>query len=743
MAIKITATQFEALVQAAETPKPIPLDKDAGLKVMNPMLFPHDWSLECSIETVWQTDVTSSVDLHQDRWTLLSRPLRRMTARLLGSNKGEAYAILQSLQAGTSQFGFPVPIFSDQTEIKQVLQLVGVLFRIYGDFARKRYFRGGRVVFLPREVDPLQSASSATFASIIEVSPEVLTVTFDQATPRTPEKSDTVFPCMDAETLESASGVAVTDSVFSVENTWVEVEGESSLPASWPAVSAGDSSVLSPFCDIVGSYALFPFPIDWTEGVDITPRRSIESNPLGRTSVQDPAGDPFLEFSISVQGYDRKSSWDVIRFFDAMRGRAGLFVLKHPMDPWVFVNSGIGLARIRGSANPTSLFSSTRKALVTMDDGTRELVTVSVIVEQPEGLFLIGWNDVLDRPVVEIQPAYICRFDSDSLVESWATDTVIPNMQLQIVEDPQAGAGVGMSGGSLVYSPGTTTLASLGGLHLLLRAGSQCFDADGGAIKAFPNYNSRVNIWKHSGPESWDDGLQGLKKVEEGSALGLRNRLVMPLPSRDNNGQSYIMNPTFNMTYLLDSSIPARNRQPWSTVEGWTCFFCITPYVMLNTQRLMALMEIASPESSMTLAIDSPIASGLARGRLIWDNGARAEPFIYSAAGGVHPVVIALRMGGSNEGHSARVWMNGEPCIPSGVVIPLADASTFTTARLFNGFDDQTPLTPADMVAKWGLIGGANLVAMYSRRLSVEEMNSVTDSLGDLYNLPHKTITLY
>ena len=748
MAVKITSTQFEALVQASEEPRPLALDLDAG-RPINPLLFPHDWSLQCTLETVWQTDVTESINLHQERWSLLPRPLRKQTARFQGTSKKEAYALLQSLQAGSSQFGYPVPIFCDQVKVTGVVA-DGPRYVISGDFSRRRFFRGGRVVFMALFPDPLQSAESSTFARVLAVAPHQLVVTLDQGTTRAPTSRDLAFPCMDVETLESSSGVALTDSVYTVDITWTEVEGDCSLPACWPAVVAGDSSVLSPFCSIVGGYALFPFSTNWADGVEISTRRRIETHGLGLTVVQDPSGVSFLEFAISVMGYNREASWDVLRFFDAMRGRAGLFLLRHPLSPWSFQSYVSGGVRIEGSSNPASMLSSTRKAIATLANGDLELVTITDVTELSGGIYQIDWDETLIDDVVELQPAYVCRFDSDALQETWATDSVIPNMTFGIVEDAQSGAQVVLSE-HLGHTQQPSSFSGVPDIFLLLNAGSNGTSSDARAVRPYPNLPNRVSYWGHSAQnlQTSTAGLSNVKFGFDASPSTTVNRLVLPLPSYRNNGKPYIQNPKFGLSFMLDSSLPVRDRQPWSVEDGWTMFFCVTPYIVPIVQRVMHFYECVSPEFSLNVTMDDSITAPPARGRLSWSFPGgpgglpTVLPFTIDRTGTGAPTILTVRFGGTANGNTLHVWMNGEAAAAPFVISALPNASSFSVSKLFEGFNNGTAVSAPLIASYWGNNPGANSVAMYRRALTEGEMNSILTAYSGSYLTDIKPVVLY
>ena len=730
-------------MRATDIPVPIPLRVDLSGDPINPMMFPHDWSIECDLETRWLTDVTQSVDQHEDRWALTNRPGRSLRARIVGATKGESEAILQSALSSASQFGFPVPIYPDASGILG-LEFNSPYWVLRGDFSYRRFFKGARVAFLPVKVDTLQSNEGVSYATLVEVTPEYLTVQLDQGTTRAPTASDVVVPCMDVELVEDSSGTALTDSVFTLELEWNEVDGESSLPSTWPATSVEDSSVLEPLCTVIDGMGLFPFNPDWTQGVDVAVRRLIDSDNMGRTRVQDASGLPFHEFSLSVMGYDRPSCWKVARFFDSHRGRAASFWFEHPMKPFVPTGWDATSAQVGANGAVSSTGFYVRFLIFTGLDGSKQIRSVDSVSEV-SGQYLFDWTgDLTDLALVDIQPVFVCRFDQDSLSESWNTNTVVPSLEMKIVEEPQLSAEVTLSG-DLGYQEELTPYTEIPDCNLLLSAGANSYDSQGKPCLAWPSVVNNSRTWKDSRLAYGRDGSPAGFQAEFYST-DPECRTVMPLPSFNSNGQPYLINPYHGTTNLTDSNLPAEDRQLWSTSAGWTISFVITAYqkTVLPGNGTRTLIQLQSGEFSFTIAHDTDLlANGFSSTLYIGATGFVAEEEIIVEGSEVDSNSFTLRAGGSDNGDTIHLWINGVPAIASGVTAPLADITSLTSLQLFTGFVSIVNST-SEIASSWTDGNpGAIQVLSYKRALSTEEIDAFHLTVANKYLTPMQPVVLF
>lgn len=743
MTIKITAAGVEALVSASEVPTPIAIASEASVPI-NPMLFPNDWSIEVELRTRWSTDLTQSEDLHEDRWILADRPNRSLRARVVGMDKVESDALIQSAQASASQFGFPVPIYPDAVVPTQI-EAASSNWVISGDFRFRRFFRGGRVVFLPANVDPLQSSEGVSFGRIVTVGPSAIEVQLEAGFTRPPNvEQDLIIPCMDVEMMSEAEGTALTDSVYAAEIEWVEIDGSSSLPATWPATSIDNPEVIAPLATVIDGKGLFPFSMEWSQGVQISVRRLMDSDLEGRTTVQSPSGQPFLEFSFSIMGYDREQCWKVTRFFDAHRGRAASFWLEHPMRPFGSLQSSTSTqVEVVGRGSPFTLLDHLRNVLITTDSGEQLIREVDGIVENADDNFQISWSDPVAGTIVSAQPVYMCRFDQDELSEGWSTDSVIPAMRFDVVEEPQLSEEASVAG-SLGAAEPITAYKQIPDCTLFLRAGANCFDLNGKPCYAWPNSVNNARVWKDSiTPVYREEGVQRLQ--QQFTTTNPATRVAFPVPTFRNNGQPMLINPTMQCASMLDSSLPIGERQLWSDTDGWTISFVITALRKTATVETRTLIDLGSSSefavslshdsTSLITGFDSYISIGP------WSSQTLAE--ITEDPDPDEPACYTLRMGGSGEGNSLRVWVNGRAATASSLTAAIPNVTRFDYATIFNLFAP-IPTGPSFFSNAWvdGRPGGCEIVS-YKRALDLSELREVHRIIADKYLVPMQPATLY
>lgn len=739
MPLKLTSLLIDAMTKASESPVPVPLERAVSSGIpLAPNSFPHDWSIQVRLETRWQTDVTRPyTGSRPEKWALTTRPSRRLTARMVGFGKAEANALLQSVLTYTSVFGVPVPLYCDATPVQAVNGT-----RIDGDFTRRRFFLGGRIVFYPLRPVPDKGTQGTVFATITELNPRSIVVQFDPSTTRTVTTNDMVAPCMDVELTQSAGSTALTDEVLEVEASWEELDGACSLPASWPPTDATNPEILSPFCQIVDNYPVFPFDPNWAEGVDVEVSRDIDSTGSGRSTIQEPKGDPFLRFSMSIMGWNRDRAWNVIRFFDSMQGRAGDFYLVHPLSPFRLDSiPSTSTARIASDGDLEAVKRHYKRLAFFRADGTfvsRKASSYSASA----GIFQISLDSPLpDTNFVDVQPLFICSFDHDNLEESWSTSEVVPGFDLSIREEPDPGP-VNVPG--ISYTPGSPAFLAIPGCNLLLRAGSGCVDDQGQQSLMWPGRGSLVQRWRDmsAGPHRTSSPPPVEKYLERVATPKTARLIRFPLQWQ-NNGQAAMFDPRFDLAFQTDQSIPIESRHLWSS-GGWTLFLCFTPEPLYSLNQ-RTLVEIRNNSYHFFFHLDSGLGLGADRSAFrVQNSGSGANTYIHLSSpitGLSYSVIVCLRV----EGGTARVWVNGNRAssVDGGSFFPLGVPTQYTMSRWFEAFDRSHSISTARISSRFGQYGCANLVASYNRPLDIDEINKIHDMIGDMYRTAITPSTLY
>ena len=742
MSIKVTSLLIDVMTRAVERPVPIALQKSSGIPLA-PTSFPHDWSVEVTLETRWQTDVTRpSTGSTPEKWSLSTRPSRSLSARMVGAGKEEANAILQAALGYNSLFGVPVPIYPDATPITSVSGL-----RVFGDFRYRRFFEGGRVAIYPFRMPPHKSANGVIWATLKEVSPESILVELDPSTTRAINPLiDVVAPCMDVELVQSAKANSLTDELIELEIRWDEVDGACSLPATWPPTSPLNPEILSPFCQIVDNLPVFPLEPDWASGISIDATRDIDSSGSGRSSIQEPVGQAYHLISISVMGYDRPSCWNAVRFFDSMQGRARNFYLVHPIKPWRFGGiPSLDRVQIYPAGDVHKINQHYRRLAFFRSDGTFITRRLNAASDLGGAFLLTLLTDLPDDDFVDVQPVMICSFDQDNLVENWSTNTVVPALQLSIREEPEAGP---VNVPNMGYQPADPGFLAIPGCNLLLRAGSGCSDGSRDPCSVWPAPRSTVSHWTDvsAGSNRSSNPVKiALEMVRTASPLTCD---LIRFPQQwQNNGQPSIKDPRFTLQTQLDSAVPLTDKHLWSD-EGWTLFLCFTPEPHTAPASNRTLVQVATDVVEFLIRVDTSGQSGAARTRLQFTPPspgiALAVPLTTDISVFPYTVILTIRVDKPPAGlRKVRVWANGKQAIGSASSCYLDVPSAYYTSDWFPAFNRGRPTTSPNIASTFGVYGCANMVLSYNRPLDIDEINQVQTMISDIYRTLIETSVLY
>lgn len=738
--MKLTATQVDLLQMVQERPEPIPLRRDLLDRPINPFFFKPDWGSQVSLTTRWLSDVTKPLGGRRQAMILASRPVRSMSVSLVADTKEKASALLASLLEFSTYSGCPVPLFCDLAQVQSVDVIGGV---VYGDFSRRRFFAGGRCVFMSSREQADQNAVSAMFATVLEVGPKSMRIAIDQAAFRAISESDLVFPCFDAEVVTESSIEMKTDSVHIATVRWNELEGSSTLPALWPAISPDDGSLASPLAQVIDNKPVFPFEIDWGSSPTAQPDRDIDTDQGSRGAVIEAKGEAFLRFDFSLMGYDRPRSWRILRFFDCMRGRGGAFWLVHPSRPWPKANLSLSSFSIPASGNADAFSRHFKRAAFIRQDGTIEIRSLAPASYQ-SGNFEVGFSPALpDNDFVDVQPVYICTFDSDSLEETWATDSVIPSMRFTAVEQKDYGTvSIGLG---LGYREGSSGIYAIQDCTFMARAGlNNTYDFAKSYV--WPCNNHRVFDWgdiaygpsRDRSPARVKKSLSGIPPVYSG--------LFRFFDPNLNNGQPAISSPVMEMPHLTNAQVLDGDRHIWGA-NGFTLFVSLTPHELPGSSGAAdkLLFRVQAGSAGIRCFYDRAGQAGAARHQIgirqggTWVNADFVETFKDQLTA----CCLAVRVD-NNEG-KCRVWLNGTQALSSALTAVLAvpQPTDVYSNEWFSAFFVNQLLSSGFVLNGFGLHGSVSFLACYSRPLSLEEMKTMHVFVSNQFKTPFGNFSFY
>jgi hypothetical protein len=722
------------------------------------MALPINWSGQVSLSSRWQTDVTRPLGSNRtERTALASKPLRTQRATISGLSKDESHTLMQAAMKFTDFYGNPVPIYCDGTVVTSHSGTT-----IYGDFSYKRLFEGGRVAILPGKHSTLKSSNVSFFTLLVEVTPSYIRVA---DVPRSLSESDMVFPCMDTEQAGSPHASVLTDTVCEIEFEWSEADGHCTLPALWPPTEVGNSSILSPICETLDNLPVFPFELNYADQIEVAPSKDIESTDAGRGAVVAGNGSSYHRIRLSVMGTSRARTWSVLRFFDSMQGRRGSFYLIHPMRPWsphsIFLPA-TSVCRIKAVGDPDAVERYFKRAVFERANGEKLTRAILSVTDNTDNFELLLSEALPDTDFVSVQPILVCNFDSDELEEVWATNSIVPSLNFEMVEVPDyAEATTATNEEQLGFEQPSPKFMSIPGMNLLLRAGAGCYTSDGQPSKVWPGTpvtgnSSKVARWvdESAGPDRGDSTTLFERAALASPSGGTGGYLIRPQSSWQNNKQSMIFYEGYTLPYLIDSSIPRVQRGLWTT-EGWTMFLCVTPLKnRAVTPYDRILLEIKDPAGMVIAGIYFDNSGAVTP--LVWPNRAGIILFdagyyyhtasvildLYAAGSYDFPLIFTLHVSASGEAH---FWVNGDQAISS--VIPLTGglllAQPFSSAKLF--VDGPGITTPSSWVSThlYGWWYCANLALSYNRGLNIDELNAVHTMIADMFRTQNTPLVFY
>lgn len=737
--MKLTAAQVDLLQVSTERPQPITIRRDGLGRPVNPLVLMAEWGGSVSLTTRWLTDVTKPIGGRRQAMILSSRPVRSQRITMVADTKEKATAMQAAMLDYATYSGAPVPIYCDAVKVDSVDLIGGV---IYGNFARRRFFAGGRCIFVAPIDKADQFSVSSFYATISEVGANYLKVELDPASFRLITSSDYVMPCFDCELVVDSQIEMKTDSVHVISVRWNELEGLNCLPGLWPAVSPSDGSIVSPIAQVIDNKPVWPFEPNWADPVVANPTREVDTDESGRGTVLEARGPAFLKFTMTVCGYDRERVWSVLRFFDAMRGRAGVFWFVHPSRPWKTSGLTSTSVQVSASGNPSSFAEHYKKVAFIRQDKTIEIRSISFVTYQG-GSFDVQFSPALpDTNFIDAQPVYLASFDSDSLEEVWANDEVVPSMSFTINEEKDYGTvSIGTTMG---YQEGFPGIYAIQNPSFLVRAGIG-HTWDNARSYVWPANNHRVFDWADIsyGPSRSNTPPRVMKRMS--SIPPLYCGLFRFFDSNINNGQSALASPVMSMNHLYDNNVQDGDKHIWGS-QGFTMFLCFTPHEVLGASDKL-LFRVQAGGAGIRFYYDRAGQTGAAchqigilePGSGIW----RSANLTIPIADKLTACCLTIRV--DNNENKTRVWLNGSNALASSLLASLQvpPPGSIYSDEWFSAFYVNQLMSSGFIMQAFGKYGSVSFLSCYPRPLSLEEIKTMQVVLSNQYKIPIGATSLY
>ena len=395
----------------------------ASQGTLYPPILQNDWASQVKVTTSWQTAISRSPFTGtEQRDSLGSRPVRSVQTTFKGMSQAESTSVQMSLMSmmgvpGSKQ-GVPFPIYSDFAITKNQLGSTETL--ISCDTIHKRFYIGQRIAL----VNPYHARAEYSGVKAYATYAIVKNISFDSIEIEDPigevlPLGSIVYPLIDCLPSLSMNTQLVTDYYSEATITATEKDAGSTLPPTW----IGE---IDQYFDYHEGYPIFDFVPNYASTVTQGYIRYGRSNSTGRsTTVSLNEDKPVLTYSFSDLNTSREEAWQLLQFFDSRRGRALPFWTVQPLTTWKALDittSSITVPDYDYRANIGTYISHV--AIIDHSD--------KVYIKSIENISAVGDSFVLGFPVNEefstvptvkrVAPAWLARFASDTLDQSWITD---------------------------------------------------------------------------------------------------------------------------------------------------------------------------------------------------------------------------------------------------------------------------------------------------------------------------------
>lgn len=380
--------------------------------------FLHNWVAAVSMDTAYQTAVEVSAENQvEERLGLASKPRRTISVRWDGVTQAESHRLFFGLARQADQATVLVPLYQDVA----VTTASSSASTVNAPTTTRRFEAGQQVFLFELSGGRPTNVQRRT---VLAVSAASFTVTV--ALTGTYPAGSLAVPLLSCRPVLSARGQALTDTIGSVEQTFVE----SLIDAIAPSADYADLAADWDTADSVegDTYYLLHVGPNWAAQVDLLSLRSGLEVDLGRDHLVIPRGPrPAFGFRFMTLAASRAEAWRMIQFADAHRGRLVPFFVANPLTLWTVTNAATGWVEVTRAGDiddPLSFASYLYLETVAGDVYVRPITGVT----DSAGANRIAVSPALPlltaSDVRRATTAHLCRFSSDALREEWVCATV-------------------------------------------------------------------------------------------------------------------------------------------------------------------------------------------------------------------------------------------------------------------------------------------------------------------------------
>lgn len=385
-----------------------------------PPVYEPDWTNRIEFTTSWQTAISQSpLTGTEERHSLKTRPTREISF----STSSMSQAGSMQLQMSTFQLmnaRTPMPIYCDLTTLVRAVGTSATEIECYT--LHKRFFSGQRALVVKRDFSRFDISGVNSYGFYIDIKEVALDrLIVEQGAVLVPlDGTELLFPCMDVHPLLKQDGTLYSDFYTSARVTALEIDGNSTLPPSW-------QGEIGAYHDYYEGYPIFKIEPNYATSVKQSYFRPGKEFRSGRsTQVASYSDLPSIALEYSEFNTSRREAWDLLRFFDSRRGAAEAFWAIQPLTSWKYITTTDTSVQAEGF----DYLDVTKKYIkhigIETTEGDLYVKAIDDITEA-SSRFTIDFSS--DRFTVvpnirRVSPAWLCRFDDDSLTQKWDTDRI-------------------------------------------------------------------------------------------------------------------------------------------------------------------------------------------------------------------------------------------------------------------------------------------------------------------------------
>jgi len=430
----------------------------APAQVWQPLALPRaDWSQPVTVDTSWRTIVDTAATGAEQRSAAQTRPSLAITY-LTTALDADSLSTLRAWQRRRLAARTLIPLWSDRSTLSSAAALGATT--LVCDTRYRRFSVGARVGLVP---------VGAGLAPVAYQLATVATIAEDHLTLAAPglaagaAAGTLVVPLIEADVALTTAAGAITTAVGRLTIEAADDPGPWCLdplcaPAAWDGAE-----------QLVDGLPVLTLSDCWASGMSMDRSRPGTQQPAGLGALTHLAGHPTQQFRTTVRCLSRAAAWQWIHRFHAARGRLLPMIALDPSERYhatALTATSLTVAAT-GSVHAWSerplLYlqrADGTAALRTLTAATRSLDGTTDTLQWSESAPLTGWA-LAD--LATAATAYRVRFASDSMAETWRTDTVC-EISIDLVE---------------LHAEATVAIADLAVLATLSADGQKAYPAEG------------------------------------------------------------------------------------------------------------------------------------------------------------------------------------------------------------------------------------------------------------------------